>query len=171
MARRPSTGPTRSPACSTSFSRKDFDGLEIEAFPRRPHYDGGDPERPERDLGRNFDRGFIGLGSEYFSSDPVTYADAPGPPDVRATSKSTRAGSAATRIFDLPINLGMHTDGCGTIFPLAGRVAVPLAGSIYYTPGRSNGGWGDFSETTSRYGGFPIDGDGDGETERELSGL
>ena len=145
--------------------RKDFDGLEIETYLRRPHYDGGDENVLTVTWGRNFDRGFIGLGSEYFSSDPVTYADRPWTNGCSRHIEIDEGGQRRYEGLNYPLNFGMHTDGCGSIFPLAGRVSVPFAGSIYYTPGRSNGGWGDFSETTSRYGGFAIDGDGDGETD------
>ena len=47
---------------------------------------------------------------------------------------------------------------------LARRVFIPgmAVGSIYYTPGDSNGGWNNFSESVSPYGSFGIDSDGDG---------
>ena len=54
---------------------------------------------------------------------------------------------------------------------LARRVFVPGmdTGSIYYTPGFSNGGWGNFSEPVSPYGGFGIDTTGDGFADASYS--
>ena len=57
----------------------------------------------------------------------------------------------------------MEWDDC-TVGLLARRVSVPRAGSIYYTPGYTNGGWPNFSES-STYQGIGVDGDGDGRTD------
>ena len=143
--------------------RKDFDGLEIETLPRRPKYNGGDNDVLSVIWGKNFDRGFIGVGSEYYKREPVTYADRPW---TAGCSKHIEVDEGGTvRVgSDLsyerpPYNMDMR--GCGSIFPLYARVVVPLRGSVYYTPGYSNGGWPDFSESETY--GFAIDGNGDGE--------
>ena len=142
--------------------RKDFDGLEIETLPSRPHHDGGDNDVLSVVWGKNFDRGFIGVGSEYYKSEPVTYADRPW---TAGCSKHIEVDEGGTvRVgHDLYYQelYGMDMRGCGSIFPLSSRVSVPLRGSLYYTPGYSNGGWPSFSESETY--GFPVDGDGDGE--------
>lgn len=57
--------------------RKDFDGLEIAAFTRVPEYSGGVENTHSLVWGKNFDRGFFGLGVEYTDSDRVTRAQRP----------------------------------------------------------------------------------------------
>jgi iron complex outermembrane receptor protein len=41
---------------------------------------------------------------------------------------------------------GMEWDECRLDPFISRRVSVPVAGSNYYTPGYSNGGWPNFSE-------------------------
>ena len=41
-------------------------------------------------------------------------------------------------------------------------------GSIYYTPGYSNGGWGNFSESGDPFTGLAADGNGDGRGDVDL---
>ena len=58
----------------------------------------------------------------------------------------------------------MRWDEC-RLGSLAGRIIVPTrSGSIYYTPGYTNGGWPNFSEANT-FGPIGVDGDGDGETD------
>ena len=141
--------------------RKDFNGLEVETFPSRPSYAGGDQDVLSLTWGKNFDRGFIGLGAEYNSSDPVTFADRPWTAGCSRNVEIDEGGRTRSEPLYYPIVYGMDMEGCGSIFPLSSRISVPLRGSVYYTPGRSNGGWPNFSESESW--GFPIDNDGDGE--------
>lgn len=141
--------------------RKDFNGLEVETFPSRPSYNGGDQDVLSVTWGKNFDRGFIGIGAEYNKSDPVTYADRPWTAGCSRHIEIDEGGRTRTEPLFYPTVYGMDMEGCGSIFPLSARVVVPQRGSVYYTPGRSNGGWPSFSESESY--GFPIDNDGDGE--------
>ena len=149
--------------------RKDFDGLEIEAFPRRPIH-AGDQDVLSLTWGRNFDRGFVGIGAEYYRTDPVTLADLPW---TAGCDQHVEVDEGGTRrheelFFSAPFDpstgrgYNMRWDDC-RLGSLAARVSVPFAGSIYYTPGYTNGGWPDFSES-SDYG-FGVDGDGDGEAD------
>ncbi len=142
--------------------RKDFNGLEIETLPSRPKYEGGDNDVLSVVWGKNFDRGFIGVGSEYYTSESVTYADRPW---TAGCSKHIEVDEGGTvRVgsdldYTKPV-YNMDMRGCGSIFPLSSRVTVPLRGSLYYTPGESNGGWPNFSESETY--GFAIDSNGDG---------
>ena len=141
--------------------RKDFNGLEIEAFPRRPYHEGGDQNVLSVTWGKNFDRGFIGVGSEYYSSDPVTFAERPW---FAGCEKHVEVDEGGQRRYEpqfYPLEYGMDMEGCGNIFPLGARVFVPGRGYVYYTPGRTNGGWPNYSESEAF--GFAVDGDGDGE--------
>ena len=141
--------------------RKDFDGLEIETLPRRPHHGGGDNDVLSVIWGKNFDRGFIGVGSEYYSREPVTYADRPWTAGCSKHIEVDEGGRVRTG-SDLYYTevYGMDMRGCGPIFPLSSRVSVPLRGSLYHTAGYSNGGWPNFSESETY--GFAVDGNGDG---------
>ena len=141
--------------------RKDFNGLEVEMFPSRPYHGGGDQDVLAVTWGKNFDRGFIGIGAEYNSSDSVTLADRPWTAGCSRDVEIDEGGRTRTEPLYYPTVYGMDMEGCGTIFPLSSRVAVPVSGSVYYTPGFSNGGWPNFSE--SETWGFAVDGDGDGE--------
>lgn len=141
--------------------RKDFNGLEVETFPSRPYHEGGDQDVLALTWGKNFDRGFIGIGAEYNSSDPVTYADRPWTAGCSRNIEIDEGGRTRTEPLYYPTVYGMDMEGCGSIFPLSSRIAVPLRGSVYYTAGYSNGGWPNFSESESW--GFPIDNNGDGE--------
>lgn len=141
--------------------RKDFNGLEIEAFPRRPYHEGGDQDVLTLTWGKNFDRGFIGLGAEHYSSDPVTLADRPWTAGCSRHIEIDEGGTLRHEDLYYEVEYGMDMEGCGSIFPLTNRMVVPFRGSVYYTPGSSNGGWPNFSESETY--GFPIDGDGDGQ--------
>ncbi len=141
--------------------RKDFNGLEIETFPSRPYHEGGDQNVLALTWGKNFDRGFIGVGAEYDSSDPVTLADRPWTAGCSVNVEIDEGGRTRTEPLYYQTVYGMDMEGCGTIFPLSSRISVPFRGSVYYTPGFSNGGWPNFSE--SETWGFAVDGDGDGE--------
>ena len=142
--------------------RKDFDGFEIDTFPRRPVHGAGDSNVLSVTWGKNVDRGFIGVGAEYSSRDPITLDDLPWTAGCERHVEVDEGGTLRHQELFYPIVYGMDWDDC-TLGSLIGRVSVPFAGSIYYTPGYSNGGWQNFSES-SRYG-FGIDGDGDGKTD------
>ena len=144
--------------------RKDFDGLEIEAFPRRPYHGGGDQDVLTVAWGRNFDRGFIGIGSEYYGSEAVTYADRPWTAGCLRHVEIDLDGRIRHEDLWFPTYLGMDFEGCA-LDRLGSRVFVPETASIYYTAPYSNGGWPGFSEPQSPFGTFGIDGDGDGETD------
>ena len=144
--------------------RKDFDGFEINAFAGRPGHPKGDENVLALAWGKNFDRGFVGVGVEYKFNEAVPMAARPWTAKCTRHVEIDEAGRIRHQDLYYPNVLGMRadTDGC-TSSLLAGRIYVPRAGSIYYTPGYSNGGWPNFSES-SIYG-FGVDGDGDGATD------
>ena len=144
--------------------RKDFDGFEIEAYSRVPHHDNGLDNTLSAVWGQNFDRGFIGVGAEFTDRERVRIKDRPWTAGCERDVEETESGEIRTTNLFYPTVYGMEWDGC-TAGLLAGRVSVPVAGSIYYTPGfqQSAGGWPEFSE--SNQFGFGIDGNGDGSTD------
>ncbi len=143
--------------------RKDFNGLELGVFPTLPHHENGFRPTASATWGRNFDRGFVGIGAEWSKSEPVTLDDRPWTEGCRRNAEIDQSGRRRSEELFYSVTYGMTSDGC-LVGSLAGRVSVPRAGSIYYTPGSSNGGWPNFSES-SLYGGIGIDGDGDGNTD------
>ena len=144
--------------------RKDFDGLEVEAFPRRPSHGAGAQNVARMTWGKNFDRGFVGVGAEYNDSAPVTYGDRPWTAGCARNVEIDEGGQRRHQDLYYSTRLGMEVGEC-VVSTLVGRVIVPEQGSVYFTPGRSNGGWPNFTEPQSIYGGFPIDSDGDGATD------
>ena len=113
--------------------RKDFDGLEIDAFPRRPVHGAGDSDVLSVTWGKNTDRGLVGLGAEYFSRGAITLADLPWTAGCTRHLEVDEGGRLRQQEVYYPTVLGMDWDDC-TLGLLAGRVSVPFAGSIYYTP-------------------------------------
>ena len=146
--------------------RNDFDGFEIDVSPTIPKYENGLATLATLTWGRNFDRGFVGIAGELSEREAVTLDDRP----WTAGCQSPRGNrpereNCANRSCSTP----RSTAWSGTtarLGSLARRVFVggTRYGSIYYTPGYSNGGWLNFSESNIfDVGG--VDGDGDGRTD------
>ena len=144
--------------------RKDFDGLEFEAYSQVPDHSSGIENTLSVVWGKNFDRGFIGLGAEWQDSEAVALDDRPWTAGCDRHAEIDEFGQVRTQDLGNQNTLGMAWDGCRQGL-LARRVFIDdgLAGSVYYTPGTSNGGWPEFSE--SSLFGFGVDGDGDGQTD------
>ena len=140
--------------------RKDFDGVEIEAYSRVPQYSGGIDSTLSVVWGKNWDRGFVGGGVEYVESERVRLKDRPWTDGCEKHYEITEDGEFRTEERFYNNVYGMEWDEC-RLGLLAGRIFAPLTtGSIYHTPGFSNGGWGNWSES-SIYG-FGIDSNLDG---------
>ncbi|WP_413663781.1 TonB-dependent receptor domain-containing protein [Microbulbifer sp. CNSA002] len=143
--------------------KKDFDGFDFEFFSTNPTQDSGEENTFSLSWGKNYDRGFIGFGAEYFESDAVTYADREWTSGCEQNIEVGRDGNIYKSDAYYSTNYGMDWQGGCNVGLLAGRVSVPGAGSIYYTPGQSNGGWSNFSESNLYAVG--ADGNGDGVTD------
>ncbi len=145
--------------------RKDFDGFEVEAYTRVPHHDSGLDTTLSAVWGQNFDRGFIGVGAEYVDRERIALRDRPWTEGCEKNVEETESGEIRTQDLFYSTVYGMEWDECA-VGLLAGRVSVPAAGSIYYTPGfqQSPGGWPEFSES-SLFGAIGVDGNGDGSTD------
>lgn len=142
--------------------RKDFDGLELEAFTRAPERGAGEESTFSVAFGKNFDRGYIGFGAEYKTLDSMTVGERPWTAGCAYPYEIDENGDIRTEDVYYSSTFGMNGGGCA-LGSLAGRISVPEAGSIYYTPNYSNGGWNNFSESNTF--GFGVDGNNDGATD------
>ena len=151
--------------------QKDFDGFSFTTQPSFSNHGAGDSLNFGATWGRNFDRGFVGIGMQYQDDEAVTFDDRPWTAGCNRHVEIDQAGNVRNTGLYYSTRLGMVSDSdeC-LVSSLAGRVFIPdpyqrrpNAGSIYYTPGYTNGGWPNFSES-SQYG-FGVDGDGDGRTD------
>ena len=145
--------------------RTDFDGFTIELAPNYAHHGGGE-QAVGFSWGRNWDRGFIGAGAQYFDREAVTLADRPWTDGCQRHYEIDQNGNIRNRDLFFSTNFGMEWDDCD-LGPLRGRTIVPTAGSIYFTPGYSNGGWPNFSESSAVWpaGTYGVDGDQDGRSD------
>ena len=144
------------------ITRKDFDGLEIEFFGQEPYHKGGEDNTLSLTWGMNSDRGTIGIGMELIDRNNVQLKDRPWTSGCETHYEITDSGEIRTgdQYYE---SIGYPSLGNCRLGSLVGRTLVPGApGSIYYTPGQSNGGWGNFSESGDPYTGRATDGNGDG---------
>jgi iron complex outermembrane receptor protein len=144
--------------------RKDFDGFEFDVFYNEPDYDNGTSYTATASWGMNFDRGMFGVGIEYRDSESVALRDRPWLAECDRNWEITTNGELRSEEQYYRQTYGMDLGNC-KVGSLAGRTFMTGSrlGSIYFTPGYSNGGWGNFSES-STYG-FGVDGNGDGVTD------
>ena len=140
--------------------RKDYDGFEFDAFYNMRDQGSGDSYTVNAAWGKNFDRGMIGIGLEYNDNKAVTLDDSKWTKGCEQHREVDENGVIRTQEQFYNNVYGMPWDEC-RIGLLAGRVSVGgRSGSIYHTPGFSNGGWPNFSES-SQFG-FGVDSNGDG---------
>ncbi len=146
--------------------RKDFDGFEFDVFSQVPEYDNGQNHILSLSWGRNFDRGFVGVGAEYEDYEPVRWGDRPW--TEGCTRHAEIDENSVIRSLDLTDSeLGMRATECargrGSLVSRVFQAGGLQTGSIYATPGTSNGGWPGFSEPATAW--FGVDTDGDGEAD------
>ena len=146
--------------------RKDFEGFEFEFSGRNPKYPTGIESNATLTWGKNFDRGFVGMAIAHSDLEPITRDERPWTAGCERHEEIDQSGKRRQQggFFYTQV-YGMDWDDCA-LGSLARRTFVPGTryGSIYYTPGYSNGGWGNFSES-SLFGAIGVDGDGDGRTD------
>jgi iron complex outermembrane receptor protein len=154
--------------------RKDFNGFEFEGFTHVPEQGAGVEHTLSAVWGKNFDRGFIGVGAEYTDIEAVTLADREWTDQCQRHYEIDETGRIRTASLVDQVGSGMAPNDC-TVLALAARHAVDAFprqfgtgfGSVYYTPGFSNSGIPNFSE--SGQFGAGIDGDGDGQTDMDFA--
>jgi len=150
--------------------KKDFDGFTLQGGATNPEYSGGENINLNLTWGKNWDRGLVGIGLDYNDDSSATYGSRPWMSECNKNYEIDTAGNYRTTDLYYAETYGMKPSDCKAT-GLARRVFVPgfATGSIYYTPGQSNGGWGNFSEPVSPYGGFGVDTDGDGLADASYS--
>jgi iron complex outermembrane receptor protein len=145
------------------ITRKDFDGLEVQLFSDGHNRQGGDGNTISAAWGFTDDTSTFGIGVEYNEQERVLYSDRPWTNECTGNVEITESGEI--RRQDLYYaNIGYPDVGQCRPTSLAARTFVPGTpfGSIYYTPGGSNGGWPNFSESGTPVLGVAADGNGDG---------
>ena len=150
--------------------RKDFIGLEVEAFTNIPEQGGGGENTLSLAWGKNFDRGFFGVGGEYTKLEEVTLGDRKWTSPCDRNVEVDQYGRIRTVDLFNQATLGMSANECASL-ALAGRAAFNFprslnaagTGSVYYTPGTTNIGIPNFSE--SSIFSVRVDADGDGQTD------
>jgi iron complex outermembrane receptor protein len=130
--------------------RKDFDGLELEAFSSIPAAgdSAGLQNRIAASWGKNFDRGFIGFGAEYRDVESVSYDDREWTAGCQRDYEIDDNGNFRTLSLVDNYNNNMRPNPCRRT-GLGGRFFEFSTGlgSMYYTPGSTNAGVPNYSES------------------------
>ncbi len=152
--------------------RRDFNGLEFEAYSNIPDQGAGVENTISLVWGKNSDRGFIGLGAEYTDQEAVTLADRKWTDQCDKHAEIDEFGQVRTvSRFDEIRNLMLPSECTAA---QAGWIGVPAFpriigsgyGSLFYTPEFANSGVPNFSDW-SFFG--PVDANGDGRNDVEFT--
>lgn len=143
---------------------KDFDGLEMDVNVDVDQYSGLSSQSISLKWGRNYDRGFYGIGASLNDQPEFTRGDAESYQGCTSAAEETQTGEIRHRDLRFDQWYGMKWSDCGYSGLLGGWVNRVPFGPLFYTPGTSNGGWKDFSISRLRLFGewFYSDVDGDG---------
>jgi iron complex outermembrane receptor protein len=151
--------------------KKDVEGFEIEGNLSNPKGSGGEKSIFSVMYGKTYDNGYFNIGAEYSNEKSQSLAANSFTSGCDEFLYEDRDGNTYTQDRTIgPLEEGFNN--C-SIFPLTNRVyfANTLWGSLYRTPGTSNIGFDNFSETTVPYSSafhpdwYDADSDGDGEQE------
>lgn len=152
---------------TNAILRKDFDGLEMEAFVEAPHHSNGEEITLSAAYGHNIDRGFFGFGAEYSRSERVKFADRPWTDGCDRHHEITTEGEIRSVDIATPQDylqdwgLAVPSHDCK---PGATTGLVTDVGNnnftTFWTPGQSNTGIPNISD--SIVANTPVDLDGDG---------
>ena len=129
--------------------RKDFDGLELEAFTNIPEHSGGIENTLSAAWGMNGDRGFFGVAVDYSDGEAVDRQDRPWSESCESYYEITTEGEIRNEFIGYQNDYTMNSSPCLISFG-AQRVFDNFGqfGSIYYTEGETNTGIPNFSEAT-----------------------
>jgi len=138
--------------------RKDFDGLELEGFSSIPAAgnSAGLQNRIAASWGKNFDRGFIGVGAEFRDVEHVSLDDRDWTSGCETPYEIDENGNYREVDLYYNYNLNMKPNRCEASGLVGRFITGTGAGSVYYTPGTSNIGIPNFSDA-ALYG--PLIGD------------
>ena len=145
---------------TNAILRKDFDGFDVRIIHRENDHSAGPETGLTLSWGQDWDRGFVGVGFEHREGAATTLDDVPWTRGCDRHHEITESGEIRTRDLWWLSVFNMDVGDC-KVGALAGYVtANDGGGSLFYTPGYTNGGWGDFSDWHIRSG--VSDGNGDG---------
>ena len=135
---------------SNIILRKDFDGFEVETYSELPA--GGNSEGLRNTIslawGYNGDRGFVGAAVDYAKYEPITYDDRAWTAGCNMHMEETTTGEIRNESLLYQFDYGMKTSPCKIGFGRRAWDNSGLFGSIYRTPGTSNVGIPNLSEST-----------------------
>ena len=117
--------------------RKDFDGFEVSGFrdATLEANGGGETQNYTATWGVNSDRGFIGIGAEWFEQEALKYSDRDFSDFCERNFEfDPRTGQVFTQDPRRTLANGGVPYECFTAFS-AGRVFTPASGSLFYVPG------------------------------------
>ena len=151
--------------------KRDFDGLELAGSGTYNPEGAGDDYNISASWGKNFDRGFFGIGAEYDFRERVRARDRDFLAGCTTDYEITDTGEIRTvEVLDR-VNTEVASGGLVTLPDNeCQRTGQGLRGSIqefgyfgvlYFTPGRSNSGVPNYTESGDFFGN-PVDTDGDG---------
>ena len=137
--------------------RNDFNGFEIEADYQYPEIGSGETANLSVVWGKNFDRGFIGAGVDFFNAKRVPVGDV----GAGCAQDIEIDQNGDIRDFDIRYReiFNMDFDGTCADSGSVGWLSNSVTGSAFYTPGRGNF-LSDFSDWNTFGFGPDLDGDG-----------
>lgn len=145
--------------------RKDFNGIELRGSIDQTDAFGPSSSNLSAAWGQNFARGFVGVGASARRDPLIRYEDAPFTRECEKHYEVDQNGDIRTDDVYYINRFGVDATPCraGGITNII--YGLPLGiGTLYRTPGQTNGGWPNFSESHLFLGGRLLwfDGDGDG---------
>jgi len=153
---------------ANAILRKDFNGWEVDYTTTVPEQSGGIENTVAVTWGKNFDRGFIGVGVQLLDNDSILFADREPTAGCSEHREIDQDGNILTEDLFFQRDRLMDVGSC-KIGTTAGWLNFPgsLGGSTFYTPGSQTGGLANFSDWTDR--GIAIDSNSDGIADVNLS--
>ena len=145
--------------------RKDFNGFEFRGSTDHTEAFGASSSDLSVTWGQNFGRGFVGVAAQVRRDPLIRFSDAPFTRECEKHYEIDQNDMIRTDDVYYKEVFGIDATPCrnGGITNII--YGIPLGiGTLYHTPGQSNGGWKNFSESHLTLGGRVIwwDGDGDG---------
>ena len=146
--------------------RRDFDGFEAGVNTGITQDGGGEEVNLYANWGKQLDKGFVAVAFDYDKTFRQQLQDRTWSSQCNQHAEITESGEIRTT--DVGTDLiypGMGESSC-KYFPLGGRIFIvggPRLGSVYYTPGSTNTGIPNYSD--SQLFGVNFDGDRDGQAD------
>jgi iron complex outermembrane receptor protein len=128
--------------------RKDVEGFELQGSYNQPKGGGGEETVLSGMWGKTTDNGFISVGAEYYDRKSQSYAENPFVKGCEERIFETEDGEIIKRYGGIGPTINGE-DSCD-IFPLTNRMFIynGFWGSVYNTPGFTNTGIPNWSEST-----------------------